>query len=201
MAMKNAAMLSGVLVLALLGAAQAAQAAQGAQGKECKGVAFPEHLQVSGSDLTLNGLGMRKATFLKVNVYVGALYVAHPSRDPQPLIDPASPAELILHFVRNVGVGDLRDAWKEGFEKVAKDQLPALNARIATLNSWMSGMETGQRLTFTRLPGTGIQVDVNGAVKGTIPGDDFARALMTIWLGPNPPNSELKSGLLGGSCD
>jgi hypothetical protein len=24
---------------------------------------------------------------------------------------------------------------------------------------------------------------------------------MTIWLGPNPPNSELKSGLLGGSCD
>jgi hypothetical protein len=24
---------------------------------------------------------------------------------------------------------------------------------------------------------------------------------MTIWLGPNPPNPELKSGLLGGSCD
>jgi hypothetical protein len=103
--------------------------------------------------------------------------------------------------VRSVGVGDLRDAWQEGFEKVAKDRLPALQARIATLNSWMSGMETGQRLTFTRLPGTGIQVDVNGVVKGTIPGDDFARALMTIWLGPNPPNSELKSGLLGGSCD
>jgi hypothetical protein len=190
--MKSTAMLGGVLVLALLGTAQA---------KECKGIAFPEHLQVGGSDLTLNGLGMRKATFLKVNVYVGALYVAHPSHDPQPLIDPASPAELILHFVRSVGVGDLRDAWKEGFEKVAKDQMPALDARIATLNSWMSGMETGQRLIFTRLPGTGIQVDVNGAVKGTIPGDDFARALMTIWLGPNPPNSELKSGLLGGSCD
>jgi hypothetical protein len=189
-------MLGGVLVWALLGTAQ------GAQAKECKGITFPEHLQVGGSDLTLNGLGMRKATFLKVNVYVGALYVAHPARDPQALIDPGSPAQLILHFVRNVGVGDLRDAWKEGFEKVAaKDQMPALQARIATLNSWMSSMETGQRLTFTRLPGTGVQVDVNGAVKGTIPGDDFARALMSIWLGPNPPNSELKSGLLGGSCD
>jgi hypothetical protein len=194
--MKSTARLGGVLVLALVGTAQ------GVQAKECKGIAFPEHLQVGGSDLTLNGLGMRKATFLKVNVYVGALYVAHPSHDPQPLIDPGSPAQLILHFVRNVGVGDLRDAWKEGFEKVtAKDQLPALEARIATLNSWMSSMETGQRLTFTRLPGTGIQVDVNGAVKGTIPGDDFARALLSIWLGPNPPNSELKSGLLGGSCD
>jgi len=190
--MKSTLILSGILVLALLGSAQA---------RECKGVAFPDHLQVGGSDLTLNGLGMHKATFLKVNVYVGALYVARPSHDPQPLIDPGTPAELILHFVRSVGVGDLRDAWKEGFEKVAKEQMPALGARIATLNSWMSSMETGQRLTFTRLPGAGIQVDVNGVVKGTIPGDDFARALMTIWLGPNPPNSELKSGLLGGSCD
>lgn len=198
--MKRTATVGGVLVLALFGTA--IETAMGtAQARECKGVTFPEHLQVGGSDLTLNGLGMRKATFLKVNVYVGALYVAHPSHDPQPLLDPAGPAELILHFVRSVGVGDLRDAWKEGFEKVAKDQLPALQARIATLNSWMSGMETGQRLTFTRLPGAGIQVDVNGVVKGIIPGDDFARALMTIWLGPNPPNSELKSGLLGGSCD
>ena len=198
--MKSTSIPGGVLVLALFGLAMGT-AIGTAQAKECKGITFPEHLQVGGSDLTLNGLGMRKATFLKVNVYVGALYVTHPSHDPQPLIDPASPAELILHFVRSVGVGDLRDAWKEGFEKVAKDQLPALEARIATLNSWMSGMETGQRLTFTRLPGAGIQVDVNGVVKGTIAGDDFARALMTIWLGPNPPNSELKSGLLGGSCD
>jgi Chalcone isomerase-like len=194
--MKRTATVGGVLMLALLEAAIGT-----AQARQCKGITFPEHVPVGGGDLTLNGLGMRKATFLKVNVYVGALYVAHPSHDPQPLIDPASPAELILHFVRSVGVGDLRDAWKEGFEKVAKDQLPALQARIATLNSWMSGMETGQRLTFTRLPGTGVQVDVNGVVKGVIPGDDFARALMTIWLGPNPPNSELKSGLLGGSCD
>ena len=198
--MKSTSIRGGALGLALFGMA-IGTAIGTAQAKECKGITFPEHLPVGGSDLTLNGLGMRKATFLKVNVYVGALYVAHPSHDPQPLIDPASPAELILHFVRSVGVGDLRDAWKEGFEKVAKDQLPALEARIATLNSWMSSMETGQRLTFTRLPGAGIQVDVNGVVKGTIPGDDFARALMTIWLGPNPPNSELKSGLLGGSCD
>jgi hypothetical protein len=190
--MKRTSILGGLLIVAMLGTAHA---------RECKGIAFPEHLQVSGSDLTLNGLGMRQATFLKVNVYVAALYVAHPSHDPQPLIDPGTPAELILHFVRKVGVGDLRDAWKEGFEKVATDQVSALEARIATLNGWMSKMETGQRLTFTRLPGTGIQVDVNGVVKGTIPGDDFARALMTIWLGPNPPNSELKSGLLGGSCD
>lgn len=180
----------GLLAAMVLGSVQA---------KECKGVDFPEHLQVSGHDLALNGLGMRKATFLKINVYVGALYVTHPSHDPQPLIDPGTPAQLILHFVRNVGVGDLRDAWSEAFEKVAKGQA-ALAPRIATLNSWMTDMKTGQRLVFTRVPGAGIEVSVNGAVRGTIAGDDFSRALMTVWLGDSPPNPELKSGLLGGEC-
>jgi len=61
-------------------------------------------------------------------------------------------------------------------------------------------MKTGQRLTFTHKPGAGIQVNVNGTVKGTIKGDDFARAFLSIWLGANPPNPGIKSGLLGGAC-
>jgi hypothetical protein len=46
----------------------------------------------------------------------------------------------------------------------------------------------------------GIEVDVNGAVKGTIAGEDFARAFISIWLGAMPPNPELKSGLLAEDC-
>ena len=44
------------------------------------------------------------------------------------------------------------------------------------------------------------QVDVNGAVKGTIKGDDFAKAFLAIWLGGDPPNPEIKAGMLGGAC-
>jgi hypothetical protein len=188
----SATILAGLIGLGAVAAADA---------RECKGVDFPEHVQVNGTDLTLNGLGMRKATFLKVNVYVGALYVTHTSHDPQQLIDPGAPAELILHFVRNVGAGDLKNAWKEGFERVAKDQMAALGARVTMLNSWMSDIKTGQRLTFVRLPGTGIQVSFNGTVKGTITGDDFSRAFLSIWLGKEPPNPALTAGLSGGACD
>jgi len=41
---------------------------------------------------------------------------------------------------------------------------------------------------------------VNGATKGIIKGDDFTKALFSIWLGADPPNPEIKSGLLGGAC-
>ena len=60
-------------------------------------------------------------------------------------------------------------------------------------------IKSGQRMTFILKPGQGTQVDVNGAVKGTIKGEDFAKALLSIWLG-DPPNPEIKSGLLGGAC-
>src|SRR5687768_4156605 len=123
-----------------------------AHGKECNGVAFPERMQLDGGDLTLNGLGVRKATFLKVNVYVAALYVTRPSRDSKALIDSNGPYQLVLHLVRDVGDDDLTKAWNEGFERNSKEQLAALKDRIAKLNGWMSEVKSGQRLTFTHRP-------------------------------------------------
>ena len=173
-----------------------------AQGKECKGVNFPDHVDEGGSDLTLNGLGLQRATFLKVDVYVAALYVTATSGDPNALINSDGPQELIVHFLRNVGVEDVRKQWSRDFAHVAPGRPISLMQRVATLNTWLSDVKRDERLTFIRQPaGEGIQVIVSGVVKGTIPGDDFSRDFMSIWLGAAPPSPELRRGLLGGKCD
>ncbi len=186
--------------ICLMAVVSIASAVSAAQDRKCRDISFPQQIQVNGADLTLNGLGVRKATFLKINVYVAALYVARPARDATPLINSTTAQQLVLQFVRNVGVDDLRKAFTEAFAHLGVDQSPAMQERIARLNSWMTEMKTGQRLTFVRLPRAGIQVSVAGAQKGVIEGDDFARAFVSIWLGATPPNPELKSGLLGGEC-
>jgi hypothetical protein len=160
----------------------------------------PDHVQVEGSTLVLNGAGLRQATMLKVNVYVAALYTAKATSDPDAILGSSTPKQLVLLFVRNVGAADLNKAWEEGFTANAKPQLPALQKRIDTLKSWMADMKTGERLTLTHKPGVGIQVNVGQTVKGMIEGDDFARAFLSIWLGAHPPNAGLKAGLLGGAC-
>ena len=53
------------------------------------------------------------------------------------------------------------------------------------------------RFRLQAQPGKGLTVTVRGRVKGNIPGDDFSKAFLTIWLGPSPPNKGLKAGLLG----
>lgn len=171
-----------------------------AYGKECVGISFPEQVQAEGMTLKLNGLGLRQATFMKVDVYVGALYVAQTSSDANAILEAKAPKEIILHFVRDVDRGELNKGWDEGFEKNAKDELPALKERIEAFKGLMTDITTGQRLHFVHTPGEGIQVEVDGTVKGTIADDDFARALFSVWLGSSPPNRGLKAGLLGGEC-
>lgn len=167
---------------------------------ECAGVAFPDHVQTGGQTLTLNGLGLRKATVFGIKVYVGALYVAQPTSDAAAILSAQEPAEIELRFTFHVTAGQLRDAWQEGFEKSAQGRLPQLQSRIAQLNGWMTTVGSGQRMTFLRLPGVGIQYALDGAVKGTISGDDFATAFLAIWLGSSPPSQALRAGLLGGEC-
>jgi hypothetical protein len=168
--------------------------------RECDGVSFPQTIQARGETLTLNGLGLRKATIFGIKVYVGALYLPHPTADAGAILDSREPAQIDLAFVFRATAGQLRSAWREGFEKSAPGELPSLRSRIARLNGWMDGVHSGQKMSFLRIPGVGIQYSLDGAVLGTIPGDDFARAFLAIWLGASPPSPQLRAGLLGGPC-
>jgi hypothetical protein len=170
-------------------------------GAECLGVKVPDSVKAGGTELVLNGLGIRKATFFKVKVYVAGLYLPQKSGDAGKIIGASQPWQLVLRFVRDVDASDIRDAWKEGFKKNAGDKLAALHQRIETLNARMVDFKEGQYLSFTDDPAKGIAVDVNGAGGSAIEGTDFAAALLSIWLGSEPPNEDIKSGLLGGKCE
>lgn len=164
---------------------------------ELNGVTLPDRIQVDSTTLVLNGMGLRQATFLKVNVYVAGLYLETKTSDAEAILRSSGPKRLVMQFVRTVGRKDLVKAWEEGFEKSAGASHEALKERIATLNSYMSDMPKGSVMSFTYLPAKGVMVEVQGATRGTIAGADFAEAFYRIWLGADPPNPGLKEGLLG----
>jgi Chalcone isomerase-like len=172
-----------------------------ALGAECIEVKVPDSVKAGGADLVLNGLGIRKATFLEVKVYVAGLYLPQKSGDSGKIIGTNQPWQLVLHFVRDVDASDIRDAFGEGFTKNAGDKLAALQPRIKVLNARMVDFKEGHYLSFANDAAKGVAVDVNGAGGGAIEGADFAAALLSVWLGPEPPNEDLKAGLLGGKCE
>jgi hypothetical protein len=182
-----------VAVLSILTLSLVTRASAG----ELAGVTLPDHVQVDSRTLVLNGMGLREATFLKVDVYVAGLYLETKSSDPAAIIHSDQAKQLVMKFVRAVGRKDLVKAWDESFEESAGAALPALKDRVATLDSYMSDVPNGALMSFTYLPGTGVTVEVQGVTKGVIAGADFSQALFGIWLGSHPPNPGLKDGLLG----
>ena len=161
------------------------------------GVSMPDHITVEGKTLVLNGMGVREATIFNVDVYVAGLYLESKSSNAQQIIRDNKIKRIHMRFVRDVDKSDMTEAWDEGFKKNAGKNLNAMKSRIAKLNSWMADIKDGQTLTFTYVPGKGVQVMVKGHMKGTIQGADFAQVFFSIWLGPNPPNKGLKKGMLG----
>jgi hypothetical protein len=168
-----------------------------AAGAELAGVSMPDQVTVDGKTLLLNGLGLREATFLRVNVYVAGLYLEETSQDADEILAADRARRLSMRFVRSVSREDQVKHWSEGFEKNAGADLPALKERIKTLGSWMVDVNEGDSIVVTYLPEKGTTIEIRGKVAGTIPGADFGRAMFSLWLGPSPPNSGLKDGLLG----
>lgn len=162
------------------------------------GVELPDQVKAGDTTLTLNGLGLREATFLKVDVYVAGLYLENRTSDAEAILASDGPKVLHMHFVRKVGRDDITKAWSEGFAKNLGAGASALADDIKTLNGWMEDMNKGDTLRFTFTPEGGLEVSIKGSQRGAIAGPEFARGMFAVFLGPEPPNPGLKEGLLGG---
>jgi len=106
----------------------------------------------------------------------------------------AAPEAAELQGVRlDVRIG------QAGFEKNQDiRQMHALEARLQHFNSMFGDARKGDVLIFEFLPdGGGTRVVANDIEKGRVPGEDFQRALLAVWLGDHPADTSLKKGMLG----
>lgn len=188
--------LLGTLALAA-GLASAVVAAP-AHAKSREGVTLEDEVDVAGKHLLLNGLGVREATVFNVKVYVAGLYLEQKSADASAILAADQVKRLVMSFKRDVDADDLTEAFHDGFEKVLGEAgMKAMGAKIGKLDAALRDVKEGQKIIISYVPGTGTTIEVGGKAGGTIPGLDFAQALLGIFIGPTPPNAGLKAGLLG----
>jgi hypothetical protein len=163
--------------------------------KDIDGHQIPDTVSQDGKNLSLIGAGIRNKWMF--NVYVGALYAEKPTFNAANLIKSEQIKRMDLHMLRDVGKDKIVESIREGFEKQSKAQMPALQARLDQLAAAVPDLKKGDVLSLTYIPEKGVVV--GGAAKETvIPGKDFADALFSVWLGPDPVDGDLKRKLLGG---
>lgn len=158
------------------------------------GLNFADTLNVEGKALVLNGIGIRKATFLKIKVYYGGLYLEQKAKEPAAFLNSSAPKQIVMQFVREVDAKKLRDAFNEGMEAAHKNH-ESYKAQMDKFNSFVVDVVKGDQfvITFTQ---DGVVLSAKGKVSEKIVGADFSKALLSIWF-INARDEGLRSGLLG----
>lgn len=159
------------------------------------GVILPDTVQAASTTLVLNGMGLR--TKYMVKVYVAGLYLPQKSTDANAILQPEMPKRIVMHFVRNVSKSQLVEGFSESFENNTPDLVKALHPDIDHFFSALDAVKDGDELVFTYVPSTGTSLAVAAKEKLTIASPKFAQVLFSVWLGPKPPNTSLKKGILG----
>ena len=167
---------------------------------EVAGVKFDDTTKVGAADTAINGAGMRKRAFIKV--YAIALYLPQKQTAAAEVLAAKGPKRIAIVTLRDLTAEQFVDALVEALKKNHDEAaLAALQPRIDQFRTNMLSIVNAPEKSVVHLdwlPETGTRLTFNGATKGSdIPGEDFYRALLKIWLGDKPVQDDLKEQLLG----
>ena len=171
-----------------------------AAGVRVEGQWFDAVARVAGSELQLNGTGVRAVAWFKA--FVAGLYLPQPARSTAQAVGQAGPKRLQLRMLRELPAAEFSKAIQKGVTRnVTAAELSALQDRLHTFEATVTAMgkvRLGDVIDLDQVPGQGMGMRLNGTLRGgAIAGDEFFAAVLLSFLGEQPYDNKLKAGLLG----
>jgi hypothetical protein len=190
-------------VLALLATALAqaeSQTPTPAPAVELAGVRYDKELQLAGSRLQLNGAGIRYKAIFKV--YTAGLYLGAKATTPDAVLTAPGPKRMHIVMLRDIDANELGKLFTRGMQDNAPreefSKSIAGTLRMSDLFSAKKKLLAGENFSVDWVPGVGTTVLINGKPQTEpIKEPEFFSALVKIWLGQSPADSQLKDALLG----
>lgn len=166
-----------------------------AKAVQFEGFEFPQEIQVENERLALNGLALRKVTFLGIRVLVAGLYLPRPISEPLAIEKMVGRKQLRLHFLKNVSAKTIATTWTEELMKNCVTSCPEIKEKAAGLERLISDVKKNDLLAIT-FEKDRLFFQLNSQKGGPIDGPEFALAFLRIWIGDHPINEDFKKDLL-----
>jgi hypothetical protein len=166
---------------------------------EVEGYKFPEHVQLDGTELVLNGAGVR--IYSAFRVYVAALYLPTKKGDGEAILRENQSSRISLHFLRELTPEQITTSINDALrDTLTAEQRAPLERRLKEFGSILETLpvlKKGAQIVIDYAPKAGTTIRVNGETKGSIAGADFNQALLRTWIGERPRDTRLKAAMLG----
>ncbi len=167
---------------------------------EVAGVKFEDTAKVGAGDTVINGAGLRVKVFFKV--YSIALYLPQKQTTTAGVLAAKGAKRIAIVTLRDLTAEQFVDSLIEALTNNHNEAaMKALKPSIDQFRKNMLSIGNAPEKSVVNLdwlPDSGTRLTFNGNAKGSdIPGEDFYRALLRIWIGAEPAQGDLKELLLG----
>lgn len=186
-------------VMRLAGLALAMCISAQAGATEVAGIKFDESVQVGGTELKLNGAGIRYKAIFKV--YAAGLYLKEKKTTVPEVLASAGPRRVTIVMLRDLSNEEFGRGFMTGIQqntdKAEKSKMTSQFIRFGELFASVPELKKGDVMTNDWIPGVGTIVSLNGKKMGDpYPDLGFYNALLRIWLGESPVDRSLKKAML-----
>jgi Chalcone isomerase-like len=184
------------MVRELILAAVAWATLSGAHAADLDGISMPDMRVVDGTQMRLNGIGLRTFSVLGIRIYVAGLYLERRSDNPDAILHSSGTKLLDIRFLRDVDAEDARKAWQESFEMNCRAPCHLDPSDVQRFLAAVPSVHKGDDSTLL-FSSKGVHVTLNGRLMGDIADPHFAELMLSTFIGPVPPTPRLKRELLG----
>ena len=163
-------------------------------------LSFDDRLRLAGTDLVLNGVGLRSVAWLKG--FAAGLYLPEKAATSSLALAQAGPKRLQMKMILDVETKEFIKAFSvsrgrnntEAERLAMKDRVEQFDRNLQQIGK----VNKGDVVNLDFIPGKGLIVSVNGKPQGQpVAGEDLYTSLMKIFIGEQPVDKKLKAGLLG----
>ena len=156
-------------------------------------------MKIGETEIAKNGFGNRSKMML--SLYECSLYLPQKSNDAATILASNQPMAVRIEITsRFVSQAKMLSALNDGFQASTGGNTSAIAPDIKKFGDCFSDpIKMGDVFVFAYAPNTGVVVSKNNQQKDVVGGLEFKQALMGIWLGNNPVDTNLKTAMLGQS--
>lgn len=167
-----------------------------AKAAQLDGVNFPDTMEVAGRRLVLNGLALRTYSMLRIHVYVAALYLERRSSDGEAILNSPEDKVLVFRFSRTIGADAARKSWREAFQDSCPAPCAFFPEPITRFIDSVPGVREGD-VSMLRFTPQALDISMNGRSLGQITDRNFARLVLSTFIGEHPTAPAVKREMLG----
>ena len=160
---------------------------------EISGVWFNDYYLDQGHYMQLQGTGVKSLLFFKA--FAAGFYMGEGHQSD--LLGNFPKRIEVQYFVRIPGK-DLNNFTVQKIkDNISQHDLDSLKDQIGEMEKYFVNLEPGDRFSLTYIPNIGTKFEHNGQLIGIIKGNEFARAIFSVWIGKKPFDHQLKKQVLG----